>query len=101
MKLGTMKARLAESLRNADFVFCYSNGLDWNANDALQSLGKENFAVLDNLENLINAIIEKIENFENFENFENLQNSAGIHILIMSNGGFGGIHTKLLEKLQK
>ena len=72
--------------------------MDWDANDALQSLGKENFAVLDNLENLINAIIEKIENFENFEN---LQNSAGIHILIMSNGGFGGIHTKLLEKLQK
>lgn len=92
MKLGTMKARLAESLQNADFIFCYSHGLDWNANDALQALGQEKFAVLDNLDTLINAIVEKSEN---------LVNSAGIHILIMSNGGFGGIHTKLLEKLQK
>jgi len=27
--------------------------------------------------------------------------SAGDHVLIMSNGGFGGIHQKLLERLAK
>ncbi len=91
MKLGTMKAKLADSLRNADFSFCYSFGLDWDAQEALTPLGENKFAVFDNLENLVGAIIQKTESFSA---------DNKIHILVMSNGGFGGIHKKLLDKLK-
>ncbi len=39
MKRGAMNARLADSLSGADRVFCFSAGVDWNAAQALASLG--------------------------------------------------------------
>ncbi len=84
MKMGTWKDSLAGSLAAADQVFCYTANLGWNAAEALQSLGAK-AASHDSLEQLIAAIAAAAR--------------AGDHVLIMSNGGFGGIHEKLLKAL--
>ncbi len=84
MKLGTMKAQLAGSLSDADRVFCYGAGLDWNPAEALAPLGSA-ASTFTNLDILVDAVTETA--------------TPGDHILVMSNGGFGGIHGKLLKKL--
>ncbi|ULJ60288.1 UDP-N-acetylmuramate:L-alanyl-gamma-D-glutamyl-meso-diaminopimelate ligase [Wielerella bovis] len=84
MKLGTMKAALPESLRGADAVFCYAGGVDWDVQAALLPLG-EKLHVGVNFDDFVNDLAQFAQN--------------GDHILIMSNGGFGGIHDKLLAKL--
>ena len=84
MKLGTMKAALPESLADADLVYCYGENLGWDIGEALTSI-KEKVQVFMDLNALIGEITSKAE--------------AGDHILIMSNGGFGGIHQKILDQL--
>jgi len=84
MKLGVMKAALPASLKDADLVFCYAGNLGWDAHQALAPLG-EKAVVKDDLNELINAIAAAAK--------------SGDQILVMSNGGFGGIHDKLLKKL--
>jgi len=84
MKLGTMKAQLPESLAAADAVFCYSHNLGWDAAAALAPLGAR-AATHDDLGALVAAIAA--------------QARSGDQILVMSNGGFGGIHEKLLHAL--
>ena len=84
MKLGAMKDRLAGSLAGADRVFCYSAGLQWDAVAVLAPLGAK-AAVFDDLQRLIEAIAGGVR--------------RGDHVLVMSNGGFGGIHEKLLARL--
>jgi UDP-N-acetylmuramate: L-alanyl-gamma-D-glutamyl-meso-diaminopimelate ligase len=84
MKLGVMKEALPTSLGDADLVFCYGEHLGWDAAAALEPI-KHKSAVFNDLSLLIQAVAQ--------------QARAGDHILIMSNGGFGGIHAKLLERL--
>ncbi|WP_374356047.1 UDP-N-acetylmuramate:L-alanyl-gamma-D-glutamyl-meso-diaminopimelate ligase [Chitinimonas sp.] len=84
MKLGTMKAQLADSLHEADRVFCYSANLGWDPAQALAELG-ERAQTHDQLDQLVSAISAEAR--------------PGDHILVMSNGGFGGIHQKLLDAL--
>jgi len=84
MKLGVMKAALPASLKQADKVFCYSGNLGWDASAALAPLGNKAI-VTDDLNELITAIAAEAK--------------SGDSILVMSNGGFGGIHDKLLKKL--
>ncbi len=85
MKLGVMKQALPGSLKDADRVFCHTANLGWDAAAALQPLG-DIASTHDALAPLIEAIA--------------LEARPGDHILIMSNGGFGGIHEKLLQRLQ-
>lgn len=85
MKLGTMKAALAGSLKNADTVFCYAGGVDWDVADALAPLGGKLHVGLQ-----FDDFVDELAKFA--------QN--GDHVLVMSNGGFGSIHEKLLEKLK-
>ena len=85
MKLGTMSARLPESLLEADRVFCFAGGIGWDIASALAPLG-EKLRVDDRLESLIDAIVAQAQ--------------PGDQILVMSNGGFGGIHAKLLRALE-
>lgn len=85
MKLGTMSARLPESLVDADRVFCFAGGIGWDIASALAPLG-EKLRVDDRLEPLIDAIVAQAQ--------------PGDQILVMSNGGFGGIHAKLLRALE-
>ena len=89
MKLGTMKAALPHSLAGADLVFGYGakegkDALGWNLAEALQPLGAK-AAAYDAMEPLVGAILGVAR--------------AGDQILVMSNGGFGGVHGKLLEGL--
>lgn len=84
MKLGTMAAQLPASLAAADRAFCYSGGLGWDAAAALAPLG-ERARVEPDFERLVAAIVAEAR--------------AGDTILVMSNGGFGGIHQRLLEAL--
>ncbi len=84
MKLGIMKDALPASLREADLVFCYGANLGWDAAAALAPMGSK-ATVLTDLQELIASIAAAAH--------------AGDHILVMSNGGFGGIHEKLLSRL--
>jgi UDP-N-acetylmuramate: L-alanyl-gamma-D-glutamyl-meso-diaminopimelate ligase len=86
MKLGVMKDALPNSLKEADLVFCYAGNLGWDAHGALAPMGNK-VVVKDDLGELIQAIVAAAH--------------SGDHVLIMSNGGFGGIHEKLLMQLQK
>ncbi len=84
MKLGVMKDALPDSLTEADLVFCYSANLGWDASSSLAPLGNKAL-VEDDLDELISAIASTAR--------------SGDHVLVMSNGGFGGIHEKLLKRL--
>lgn len=84
MKLGVMKDALPASLRETDMVFCYGSNLGWDAAAALAPLGNKAL-VKDNLEALVESIASVAR--------------PGDHVLVMSNGGFGGIHEKLLKRL--
>ena len=84
MKAGVMKDRLAASLAASDRVFCYSAGLSWDAHAVLAPLG-DKVAVHDDFEKLVAAIAREAK--------------PGDHVLVMSNGGFNGIHQRLLELL--
>jgi len=86
MKLGVMKDALPASLKDADLTFCYAGNLGWDARGALAPLG-DKAIVKDDLNELIEAIAKTAK--------------SGDQILVMSNGGFGGIHEKLLKKLQR
>jgi UDP-N-acetylmuramate: L-alanyl-gamma-D-glutamyl-meso-diaminopimelate ligase len=86
MRAGFMKDRLPASLVRADRVFCYSANLDWDAQAALASLGVRARCETD-LERLIGAIVAEAR--------------AGDQVLVMSNGGFGGIHDRLLAEFEK
>jgi UDP-N-acetylmuramate: L-alanyl-gamma-D-glutamyl-meso-diaminopimelate ligase len=84
MKLGTMKSQLPASLSETDAAFCYAGNLGWDAREALAPMG-DRAVVEDNIDELIRKIVAAAH--------------PGDHILVMSNGGFGGIHGKLLEAL--
>jgi UDP-N-acetylmuramate: L-alanyl-gamma-D-glutamyl-meso-diaminopimelate ligase len=84
MKLGVMKALLPASLAEADLVFCYAANLDWSAAAALAPLADQAI-VEDDLERLVARIADVAR--------------PGDQVLVMSNGGFGGIHEKLLTAL--
>ena len=84
MKLGTMKAQLPWALEEADLSFCHSGGLTWDAREALAPMG-EQAQVCDGIDKLVTAVVKAAR--------------PGDHLLCMSNGGFGGVHGKLLEAL--
>ena len=85
MKLGTMKSQLPWSLEVADLAFCHSGGLDWDAVEALAPMGSR-ARVAGNIDTLVQQVVAAAQ--------------AGDHIVCMSNGGFGGIHGRLLTALQ-
>jgi UDP-N-acetylmuramate: L-alanyl-gamma-D-glutamyl-meso-diaminopimelate ligase len=84
MKLGTMRAQLAGSLARADRIYCYAGALSWNPADDLTALGAR-ASVETDLDRLVAQIAAEAR--------------AGDRILVMSNGGFGGIHARLLAAL--
>jgi UDP-N-acetylmuramate: L-alanyl-gamma-D-glutamyl-meso-diaminopimelate ligase len=91
MKLGTMAARLPEALKLADAIFCFGQAqgkqaLGWDPAAVLAPLG-ERARTFSDLDTMVQSIVH----------------SAGPDdtIVVMSNGGFGGIHQKLLECLQQ
>ncbi|MBI2769877.1 MAG: UDP-N-acetylmuramate:L-alanyl-gamma-D-glutamyl-meso-diaminopimelate ligase [Burkholderiales bacterium] len=85
MKLGAMKSQLPWSLEQADLAFCHSGGLGWDAREVLAPMGAR-ARVADSIDELV-AQLKAVAR-------------PGDHILCMSNGGFGGIHARLLAALQ-
>ncbi|WP_314285137.1 UDP-N-acetylmuramate:L-alanyl-gamma-D-glutamyl-meso-diaminopimelate ligase [Haemophilus sputorum] len=85
MKMGVHKEEIAPSLKDADAVFVYQpETIPWQVSvitDALTQPAKWSA----NLDELVDAVTHEAK--------------SGDHILVMSNGAFGGIHAKLLEKL--
>jgi UDP-N-acetylmuramate: L-alanyl-gamma-D-glutamyl-meso-diaminopimelate ligase len=84
MKLGTMKAQLPWSLEEADIAICHSGGLDWNAAEALAPMGTRG-QVASTVDEAVAQVLSIAR--------------PGDHVLCMSNGGFGGIHARLLNAL--
>ncbi len=85
MKLGAMKAQLPWSLHSADLAFCHTAGLGWDAAEALAPLG-DKASVAPDIETLVAQVAAAVR--------------PGDQILCMSNGGFGGIHQKLMDRLR-
>jgi UDP-N-acetylmuramate: L-alanyl-gamma-D-glutamyl-meso-diaminopimelate ligase len=86
MKLGTMKAQLPWCLEGADLAFCHGGALGWDAREALAGMGAK-AQVADSIDALVEQVLR--------------QARAGDQILCMSNGGFGGVHLKLLQALER
>jgi len=86
MKLGTMKSQLPWSLEQADLSFCHSGGLDWDAHAALTSMGNK-AQVAANIDELVLQVMAHAR--------------TGDHLVCMSNGGFGGVHDRLLKALKQ
>jgi UDP-N-acetylmuramate: L-alanyl-gamma-D-glutamyl-meso-diaminopimelate ligase len=86
MKLGVMKNALPASLAEADLVFCYGANLGWDAAEALAPI-KHKASVYEDLESMVTAIAAAAK--------------TGDYVLAMSNGGFGGVHQKILDALQE
>ncbi|MFC5511392.1 UDP-N-acetylmuramate:L-alanyl-gamma-D-glutamyl-meso-diaminopimelate ligase [Massilia jejuensis] len=86
MKLGAMKDALPGSLKDADLVFGFGSqqALGWSLADVLKPLGTIAHS-FDQIDYMVQAIVQAAQ--------------PGDHILVMSNGGFGGVHQKLLEAL--
>lgn len=84
MKMGTLKNQLPGSLKDADSVFVYTHDLGWDAH-AVFNGQIQNLHLVDAIPQLVNEIKRETK--------------PGDHVLIMSNGGFGGIHQKLLDAL--
>ena len=85
MRMGSHKAQLAQALQAADAVYLYQPaGLDWNLADVVADIG-EKAQLLTSIDALVSSVTQQAQ--------------AGDHILVMSNGSFGGIHDKLLAAL--
>jgi UDP-N-acetylmuramate: L-alanyl-gamma-D-glutamyl-meso-diaminopimelate ligase len=85
MKRGVNKDALAASLAKADQVFLYQpDSIDWSVKD-IASQCHQPADTSANVDELVAKIVSHAQ--------------AGSYILVMSNGGFEGIHGKLLEKL--
>ncbi len=87
MKLGSMKDQLPDSLDLADNVICFqSAAVHWDVAEALRPLGKK-AQVFTELADVVAASVAAAE--------------PGDTLLVMSNGGFGDIHEKLLTALKQ
>ncbi|HUP29723.1 MAG TPA: UDP-N-acetylmuramate:L-alanyl-gamma-D-glutamyl-meso-diaminopimelate ligase, partial [Usitatibacter sp.] len=84
MKLGTMQDRLASSLSDADLVFCFAKDLGWDPSHALAALGTRAYTHLD-MGTLVETLARMLQ--------------PGDHVLVMSNGAFGNVHQRILERL--
>lgn len=87
MRLGTHQSLLAESVAVADQVMWYQpEGMDWSL-DAVAENSPVPAVVYSETEKLISDLAADLQ--------------PGSHVVIMSNGGFEGIHQRLLTKLQE
>ncbi len=85
MRMGVHRDTLAGSLAEADLVFLYEPAdLGWDVRAAAGALGDRGRVVGD-----VDALAAAVAS----------EARAGDHLLVMSNGGFGGLHGKLLALL--
>ena len=86
MRMGSHKDGLAHSARLADEVIWYQpEGLDWDLQPVIEAASNK-AVVARSLEDIIQTVVS--------------QAGEGDAVVIMSNGGFGGLHQKLIAALQ-
>lgn len=86
MKMGVHQDVLAQSLIQADRVLLLQDGgLNWSLKQVTESLG-DHARVYDSVDAIVKALQK--------------ESAQGDEILVMSNGGFGGIHQKIIEALE-
>lgn len=86
MRSGVHKDNIQAALNDADMVVCKSTDADWGLK-ALLAEFKQPTAMFDNVDTLVASLTPQLH--------------AGDHVVIMSNSGFGGIHKKLLDAIEK
>lgn len=85
MRLGSLRTRLGDSVSEADAVWWYQPaGLDWSL-DEVVAASPVPARIEAEIEALVRALVAEAR--------------PGDRIVVMSNGGFGGIHDKLLAAL--
>ena len=85
MRMGMHKARIADALEHADSVVLYQpEGLDWDMQPVIDALDKRG-KLFNQVDDIIRYVTDAAQ--------------SGDNILVMSNGGFDNIHTKLLQHL--
>ncbi|MEZ9268483.1 UDP-N-acetylmuramate:L-alanyl-gamma-D-glutamyl-meso-diaminopimelate ligase [Vibrio splendidus] len=85
MKRGVHKETLADSLKQADSTYLFQpDNIDWSVQDVADACHQPAH-VSDDMDAFVARIVSEAQ--------------AGDQILVMSNGGFGGIHQKLLDAL--
>jgi UDP-N-acetylmuramate: L-alanyl-gamma-D-glutamyl-meso-diaminopimelate ligase len=86
MKMGVHAQQLAQSLAVADRVLVFQPpGLSWDLKSALSPLGAKAELFNDTTE-MLRRVLQLV--------------APGDHLLVMSNGGFEGIHQRLLDALE-
>ncbi|GAA0856428.1 UDP-N-acetylmuramate:L-alanyl-gamma-D-glutamyl-meso-diaminopimelate ligase [Aliiglaciecola litoralis] len=86
MKLGVHQHTLAQSWQSADAVLLFQpNNLNWSLNELIANSDVPT-QVFNDINDIVNSLATTLK--------------PNDHVVIMSNGGFGGIHDKLIEKLR-
>jgi UDP-N-acetylmuramate: L-alanyl-gamma-D-glutamyl-meso-diaminopimelate ligase len=86
MKLGVHREELAPSLKLADKSWFFApRDLGWDLQGAVSSMG-DRVKLAASVDDIVHSLAAEAR--------------AGDHVLIMSNGGFGGLHDKLLAALR-
>lgn len=86
MRSGVHKDKMQEALRSADMVVCKGTEADWGLKQILAQF-KQPTAIYQDVDVLVGALAGELH--------------AGDHVVIMSNSSFGGIHTKLLQAIER
>ncbi|SMF20872.1 UDP-N-acetylmuramate: L-alanyl-gamma-D-glutamyl-meso-diaminopimelate ligase [Alteromonadaceae bacterium Bs31] len=88
MKQGVHQSALSAAIAAADRSFWFEAGLQWSLEDALSNMASaERFS---STESIIDSVCREVG-----------EESSKVHIVIMSNGGFEGIHQRLWQRLQE
>ncbi len=86
MKMGVHKETLAKSLSKADSVYLYQpQNLSWSVEEVAQYCSQPT-VVGEDIDRFVARILQEVQ--------------SGDQILVMSNGGFEGIHDKILDGLK-
>jgi UDP-N-acetylmuramate: L-alanyl-gamma-D-glutamyl-meso-diaminopimelate ligase len=86
MRMGVHRDTLAASMQGADLIWIHEPAeLDWSLADLVQGMDMP-VEVSTSVDAIVAGVVQAAR--------------SGDHVLVMSNGGFGGIHQKLLDKLQ-
>ena len=85
MKMGVHKDSLGASLQEADQILLFEQGeMDWSLSSIAEQLG-EKASVYQSIDDIVEVVSQQAQ--------------SGDEILVMSNGGFGGIHQRILTAL--
>ena len=91
MRMGVHASTLAQSVAHADQVLWFDPpSLSWDLNSVIAASQPPSTACK-SLDQLMGEIIEQASR----------EPEVNTHIVIMSNGGFGGLHKQLIQRLQE